>query len=300
MTWCAAHRRSRLKSRPPATRSRCTATPTATCCAARHASPPTTSPARATPSPTPPGRVPRWFRPPFGILSFGALRAAKRLQLRTVLWTTWGRDWRREATPESVEADVLRRYVDGGTVLLHDSDCTSYPGSWRSALGALPRLGDDFAARGLAVGPVGEHGLGSTPTDSNTTHHHRRLSSLRGGRPRAPRGAELRGRRGVAAACGCGAAARALAQPAPAAGGGAQTGLVARHRPRRGRVPPRSGRAARGIGGHGGAAARERAVVRAPVLHHRHRAPRHAARARPGLPRGRGSRAVRAGGVAVG
>jgi len=113
------------------------------------------------------GQVPRWFRPPFGILSFGALRAAKRLQLRTVLWTTWGRDWRREATPESVEADVLRRYVDGGTVLLHDSDCTSYPGSWRSALGALPRLGDDFAVRGLVVGPVGEHGLGSTPTDSN-------------------------------------------------------------------------------------------------------------------------------------
>ena len=31
------------------------------------------------------GQTPRWFRPPFGILSFGALRAAKRLQLRTVL-----------------------------------------------------------------------------------------------------------------------------------------------------------------------------------------------------------------------
>jgi peptidoglycan/xylan/chitin deacetylase (PgdA/CDA1 family) len=115
------------------------------------------------------GEVPRWFRPPFGILSFGALRAAKRLELRTVLWTTWGRDWRREATPESVEADVLRRYVDGGTVLLHDSDCTSYPGSWRAALGALPRLGDDFAARGLAVGPVGEHGLVPPPTDTGPT-----------------------------------------------------------------------------------------------------------------------------------
>jgi peptidoglycan/xylan/chitin deacetylase (PgdA/CDA1 family) len=105
------------------------------------------------------GVSPQWFRPPFGILSSGALRGARRVGLRTVLWTTWGRDWRREATPESVVADVTRRYLDGGTVLLHDSDCTSYPGSWRSALGALPRLADECAARGLTVGTVGEHGL---------------------------------------------------------------------------------------------------------------------------------------------
>jgi peptidoglycan/xylan/chitin deacetylase (PgdA/CDA1 family) len=107
------------------------------------------------------GAQPVWFRPPFGILSYASLRASKRLGLTTVLWTTWGRDWRREATPESVVADVTRRYVDGGTVLLHDSDCTSYPGSWRSALGALPRLADNFERRGLAVGTVGEHGLAS-------------------------------------------------------------------------------------------------------------------------------------------
>jgi peptidoglycan/xylan/chitin deacetylase (PgdA/CDA1 family) len=105
------------------------------------------------------GAEPRWFRPPFGVISYSSLRSARRLGMRTVLWTTWGRDWRREATPQSVTADVLRRYVDGGTVLLHDSDCTSYPGSWRSALGALPRLADELGARGLTVGPVGEHGL---------------------------------------------------------------------------------------------------------------------------------------------
>ena len=107
------------------------------------------------------GVLPQWFRPPFGILSSGALRGARRLGLTTVLWTTWGRDWRREATPETVVADVTRRYLDGGTVLLHDSDCTSYPGSWRSALGALPQLADQFSRRGLTVGTVGEHGLPS-------------------------------------------------------------------------------------------------------------------------------------------
>jgi peptidoglycan/xylan/chitin deacetylase (PgdA/CDA1 family) len=105
------------------------------------------------------GVEPGWFRPPFGISSYASLRVAKRMGMTTVLWTTWGRDWRREATPESVVADVTRRYVDGGTVLLHDSDCTSYPGSWRSALGALPRLADEFASRGLTVGPVGDHGI---------------------------------------------------------------------------------------------------------------------------------------------
>lgn len=107
------------------------------------------------------GVEPRWFRPPFGISSYASLRAARRRGMTTVLWTTWGRDWRREATPASVVADVTRRYVDGGTVLLHDSDCTSYPGSWQSTLGALPRLADEFAARALTVGTVGAHGIGS-------------------------------------------------------------------------------------------------------------------------------------------
>jgi peptidoglycan/xylan/chitin deacetylase (PgdA/CDA1 family) len=105
------------------------------------------------------GTEPRWFRPPFGILSFGAVRGARRAGLTTVLWTTWGRDWRKDATPESVTNDVLRRYVAGGTVLLHDSDCESYPGSWRSALGALPLLADACAAQGLRVGPLRDHGI---------------------------------------------------------------------------------------------------------------------------------------------
>lgn len=105
------------------------------------------------------GVEPRWFRPPFGILSFGAVRGARRAGLTTALWTTWGRDWRKEATPETVHADILRRYVAGGTVLLHDSDCQSYPGSWRSALGALPLLAETAVERDLHVGPLRDHGI---------------------------------------------------------------------------------------------------------------------------------------------
>jgi peptidoglycan-N-acetylglucosamine deacetylase len=105
------------------------------------------------------GTTPSWFRPPFGVLSLAALTGARRAGLRTVLWTTWGRDWRATATPATVVADVLRRYVAGGTVLLHDSDCQSAPQSWETTLGALGPLADELAARHLEVGPLKDHGL---------------------------------------------------------------------------------------------------------------------------------------------
>lgn len=105
------------------------------------------------------GVTPRWFRPPYGTLSGGSLATAHRLDLQTVLWTTWGRDWRAEATAASVVADVKRGLRPGATVLLHDSDCTSAPESWRAALAALPLLADTFSARNLTVGPLSDHGL---------------------------------------------------------------------------------------------------------------------------------------------
>jgi peptidoglycan/xylan/chitin deacetylase (PgdA/CDA1 family) len=105
------------------------------------------------------GVEPAWFRPPYGALSAGSLAAAHQLGLRPVLWTTWGRDWRAEATPATVVADVAEGLRPGATVLLHDSDCTSAPDSWRATVGALVPMAELFAARGLAVGTLGEHGL---------------------------------------------------------------------------------------------------------------------------------------------
>ncbi|MDQ3897300.1 MAG: polysaccharide deacetylase family protein [Actinomycetota bacterium] len=107
------------------------------------------------------GRIPTWFRPPYGTLSTAGVVAARRHRLTPVLWTTWGRDWRSDATPDTVVADVIRGLGPGATVLLHDSDCTSAAGAWRSALGALPALAEAFAGRGLAVGPLAEHGYGT-------------------------------------------------------------------------------------------------------------------------------------------
>jgi peptidoglycan/xylan/chitin deacetylase (PgdA/CDA1 family) len=105
------------------------------------------------------GVRPRWFRPPYGSLTLSAHRTAGKLGLRPVLWTAWGRDWRPQATPPSVLRDLQRGRLSGGTLLLHDSDCTSSPGSWQSALGALPALFERFGELGLRAGPLADHGL---------------------------------------------------------------------------------------------------------------------------------------------
>jgi peptidoglycan/xylan/chitin deacetylase (PgdA/CDA1 family) len=88
------------------------------------------------------------------------LSAAASLGLTPVLWTAWGCDWTAGATPASVLRTVRGSLAGGGTVLLHDSDCTSAPDSWRATLGALPELIDGVRDAGLAFGPLREHGLG--------------------------------------------------------------------------------------------------------------------------------------------
>jgi peptidoglycan/xylan/chitin deacetylase (PgdA/CDA1 family) len=103
------------------------------------------------------GRPVRWFRPPYGGVSVSSLAAAHRARLRMILWTTWGLDWQEDATPETVARNVSRTFHPGATVLLHDSDITSTPGSWKATLGALPLLAEDWSARRLSVGPLSEH-----------------------------------------------------------------------------------------------------------------------------------------------
>jgi peptidoglycan/xylan/chitin deacetylase (PgdA/CDA1 family) len=105
------------------------------------------------------GQAPRWWRPPYGVASTAALVGARRLGLTPVLWTCWGRDWTRSATPDSVFRAVRRGLAGGGTILLHDSDHAAAPRSWESAIGALPAILTHCRARGFDVGPLAEHGL---------------------------------------------------------------------------------------------------------------------------------------------
>jgi peptidoglycan-N-acetylglucosamine deacetylase len=103
------------------------------------------------------GQIPRWYRPPYGILTGGRLAAAARTGLEPVLWSAWGRDWTAAATPASVRAAVQRDLRGGGTVLLHDTDRHAAPGCWRATLGALPALLAACRAAGWSVGPLEEH-----------------------------------------------------------------------------------------------------------------------------------------------
>ena len=102
------------------------------------------------------GERPVWFRPPYGELSLGSLVAARRLGLRPILWSAWGKDWREDASPESIATTVFTGLSPGGTILLHDSDCTSSPGAWRGTLAALPLLAEHLEPL-VTVGPLRDH-----------------------------------------------------------------------------------------------------------------------------------------------
>jgi peptidoglycan-N-acetylglucosamine deacetylase len=56
-----------------------------------------------------------------------------------------------------VAGTVLAGLGGGGTILLHDSDCTSPAGSAAAALAALPQVLDACEVRGLRVGTLAEH-----------------------------------------------------------------------------------------------------------------------------------------------
>ena len=105
------------------------------------------------------GAQPRFYRPPYGVLSTPALTAAAGLGLTPVLWDCWGREWVAGATPDSVYRTLTDDLAPGSCVLLHDSDCTCPPGAAAAALGALPRLLQECSALGLHAGPLVDHGL---------------------------------------------------------------------------------------------------------------------------------------------
>ena len=100
------------------------------------------------------GRSPGLYRPPYGLPNACALLQARARGWRTLLWSHWGRDWKPDATPESIAARVTRGAGEGSVLLLHDADDYSAPGSWRRTASALPGVLEALAQRDLeAVEP---------------------------------------------------------------------------------------------------------------------------------------------------
>ncbi len=95
------------------------------------------------------GRAPRLYRPPYGVFNAAALAISWQRGWDPVLWTRWGRDWEKRATPRSIAAKVSDGVCGGDVLLLHDADYYSSPDSWRRTIAALP----------LVLETVGEPGL---------------------------------------------------------------------------------------------------------------------------------------------
>ena len=86
------------------------------------------------------GTEPRVYRPPYGVFSAPALLLVRRLGWQPLLWSRWGRDWERRATPESIAKRATRDLRRGDVVLLHDADHYSSADSWRRTVAALPSI----------------------------------------------------------------------------------------------------------------------------------------------------------------
>jgi peptidoglycan-N-acetylglucosamine deacetylase len=93
-----------------------------------------------------------FYRPPYGVLTTAALAHARRRGWKPLLWTRWGRDWRADATADTIAAEATTRLRGGDVILLHDADHYSAHGSWRRTVVALPRILDRAVDAGLTFG----------------------------------------------------------------------------------------------------------------------------------------------------
>ena len=92
-----------------------------------------------------------WHRPPYGIYSPAGLRAARAASLHPLLWSRWGKDWRRFTTPARITARATREIGPGDVILLHDADFYSARHSHRRTAEALPAILAQLRRRGLGT-----------------------------------------------------------------------------------------------------------------------------------------------------
>jgi peptidoglycan-N-acetylglucosamine deacetylase len=81
-----------------------------------------------------------WHRPPYGIYSPAGLGAVRAAGWRPLLWSRWGKDWRRSTTPAAIAARATRSLSAGDVILLHDADFYSAHNSHRRTTDALPLI----------------------------------------------------------------------------------------------------------------------------------------------------------------
>jgi peptidoglycan-N-acetylglucosamine deacetylase len=83
------------------------------------------------------GIRPEHHRPPYGVYSPAGLALAIGAGLKPLLWSRWGKDWRRFTTPARIASLATRNLGPGDVILLHDSDSYSARNSHRRTVEAL-------------------------------------------------------------------------------------------------------------------------------------------------------------------
>ena len=94
------------------------------------------------------GVEPTCYRPPYGVFSTAGLVLVHRRGWSPLLWSRWGRDWTKHATPAGIARRATRELSAGDVVLLHDADFYSSAGSWAKTAAALPSILDAARATG--------------------------------------------------------------------------------------------------------------------------------------------------------
>ncbi len=85
-------------------------------------------------------QTPTVHRPPYGIYSPQGLETARANNLHPLLWSAWGKDWRKFTTPQRIADRVIQDLQPGAVVLLHDADFYSSTHSHRRTAEALKRI----------------------------------------------------------------------------------------------------------------------------------------------------------------
>jgi peptidoglycan/xylan/chitin deacetylase (PgdA/CDA1 family) len=116
------------------------------------------------------GVSPRLHRPPYGAYSHAGLAATRAAGYQPLLWSRWGKDWRRWTTPALIASRSTRELGASEVILLHDADHYSSRDSWRRSVRALPAILEAIAhADELRGQPTGSGSGSPDPLRSQPT-----------------------------------------------------------------------------------------------------------------------------------
>jgi peptidoglycan/xylan/chitin deacetylase (PgdA/CDA1 family) len=97
------------------------------------------------------GQTPTLHRPPYGLYSREGLAAVHAAALAPLLWSKWGKDWRKFTTPARIASRATRNLGPGDVILLHDADFYSAKRSHERTTKALPAIISELERGGHAT-----------------------------------------------------------------------------------------------------------------------------------------------------